>query len=281
MAWNPFRAIGNAIGRVFGRGESQPGPQERVEQQPPEPQERAERQTGPQERVEQRQPEPQEERGFLGRILDRVTGADRERQLEERQRQLEERERQLVERERQIEVREQAAPPVPTPALEQAAPPVPTPAPEQAAPPVPTPAPEQAAPPVPTPAPEQAAPAPERELPKFAADASDYLARDERAFGTDSELGRELDGAVADFIADRGGLDGLSVDAREWLQTPTISEPFSDYWQSGGFTADQVLAGMTNITNIQIKEGDDGEIHIEFDYDAEVDGYEVHGHASS
>jgi hypothetical protein len=193
-----------------------------------------------------------------------VTGADRhrdevaerERQLEERQRQIEERERQVEERQhqieerlRQIEEREQAV----------ASPAVPTPPPEQAIPP--------------------AAP-PERELPKFASDGPDYIAQDERAFGTDSEMNRELEGAVDDFIMDRGGLDGLSADAREWLQSPTISEPFSNYWQSGGFSADQVLAGMQNITNIQIKEGEDGEIHVEFDYDAEVDGYEVHGHAS-
>jgi hypothetical protein len=249
MAWNPFRAIGDAIGRVFGRGEQPASPEP-----PP-----AAPEPSPPAAVPER-------RGGLAALWDRVSGADRrqeeadrERQLEERLRQLEERERQLVERERQIEVREQAAPPAP--------------APEQAISPAP-PAPAQAAP-------LAQVPTPERELPKFAADASDYLARDERAFGVDSELGRELDGAVADFIADRGGLDGLSVDAREWLQTPTISEPFSNYWQSGGFSADQVLAGMQNITNIQIKEGDDGEVHIEFDYDADVDGYEVHGHASS
>ena len=203
MAWNPFRAIGDAIGRVFGRGEEPAAA--------PQP---------------ERQPEPQE-RGFLGRIWDRVTGGERERQLEERQ--------------RQIEEREQAISPAP---------------------------------------PAQAA-APERDLPKFAADEPGYQSRDERAFGTDSEIGRELEDKVADFIADRGGLDGLTTDAREWLQSPTISEPFSNYWQSGGFTADQVLAGMTNISNIQISEDDDGEMHVEFDYEADVDGYEVHGHAGS
>jgi hypothetical protein len=242
--WNPFKAIGDAIGRVFGREESAPTPQQ---ERQPEPQE---------ERQLERQPEPQE-RGFFGQIWDRVSGADRrrdeletrERQLEERQQQIETRERQLEERLQQIEAREQAIAPAPAP----------TPTPEQAIAP---------------------APAPERELPKFASDGPDYMARDERAFGTDSEIGRELEGAVDNFIMDRGGLDGLSADAREWLQSPTVSEPFSNYWHSGGFSADQVLAGMQNITNIKITEGEDGEIQVEFDYDAEVDGYEVHGHAS-
>jgi hypothetical protein len=167
---------------------------------------------------------------------------ERERQLAERERQIEERERQLEERQRQVEEREQAIPPAP-----------------------------------PAQAPE---PAPERDLPKFGGDA-DYLGRDERAFGADSEIERELQAVVDDFIMDRGGLDGLAVDASDWLQNPTISQPFGDYWTSGGFTADQVLAGMTNISNIQISEGDDGDIHIEFDYDSEVEGYEVSGHASS
>jgi hypothetical protein len=249
--WNPFKAIGDAIGnaveRVFGRDESAPTSQ-------------PERQPEPEIQLE-RQPEPQE-RGFFGQIWDRVSGADRrrdeletrERQLEERQQQIEVRERQLEERQQQIEAREQAIPPTA---------PVPAPTPEQAIPPA------------------GPASAPERELPKFASDTPDYLARDERAFGTDSDIGRELEGTVAEFIMDRGGLQGLSADAREWLQNPTVSGPFSEYWHSGGFSADQVLAGMTNISNIRIEEGDDGEIHIEFDYDAEVDGYEVSGHASS
>jgi hypothetical protein len=215
MAWNPFRAIGDAVGRMFGHGEQPAAPQP------------------------ERAPEPQE-RGFIERIIDRVTGADRRREEAERERQVSDLQRQVSDLQRQIEERERVGP----------------------------------APPV-------QAPGPERELPKFAADVADFLARDERAFGTDSEIERELEGAVADFVMDRGGLDGLSVDASEWLRVPTVSEPFAAYWQSGGFTADQVLAGMTNISNIQITEGDDGDIHIEFDYDADVDGYEVHGHASS
>jgi hypothetical protein len=240
MPWNPFRAIGNAIGRVFGGGEQAPAPaQEPVPAPAPEP--------APQAIAPER-------RGGLAGFWDRLTGAERrreeaaerERQVEARLRQVEERERQLEERQRQIEERERAISPA---------------------------APEQALP---------SGPPPERELPKFAAgDVGDYLARDERAFGTDSEIERSLQGVVDDFIADRGGLDGLSAEALEWLQTPTISEPFSDYWQSGGFTADQVLAGMVNISNIEIVEGEDGDIHIEFDYEADVEGYEIHGHASS
>jgi hypothetical protein len=38
---------------------------------------------------------------------------------------------------------------------------------------------------------------------------------------------------------------------------------------------------MKDIRNIQISEGDDGDIHIEFDYDSEIDEYEIHGHASN
>jgi hypothetical protein len=232
MAWNPFRAIGDAIGRVFGRGESTPVPQSEAPQ---------------------RQPEAQE-RGWIDRIVDRVTGADRrqeeadrgrqveerERELAERLRQIEERERQVEDRQRQVEERERASAPPPI---------------------------------APPPA------APERDLPKFGGD-TDYRARDERAFGTDSGIEQGLQEAVDDFIADRGGLDGLSVDAREWLDYPTVSQPFGEYWSSGGFTADQVLGGMTSITNIQITENEDGGIDVEFDYEAEVDGYEVRGHAS-
>lgn len=238
MAWNPFKAIGNAVGRIFGRGEATPTSQP---EQPPAPE-------------PQRQPEQspvQERRGGLAGFWDKITGAERrqeeaerERQLEERERQLEERQRQIEEREQQIEVREQAVSPTPSPPPQEAA--------------------------------------PERELPKFAGGGvSDHLEQDERAFGADSEIVRAIEEAVADFIADRGGLEGLSVDAQEWLQSPTVSAPFGDYWQSGGFTADQVLDGMTNIRNIEISEGEDGEIHVEFDYDADVDGYEVHGHAST
>ncbi|GCE03517.1 hypothetical protein [Dictyobacter aurantiacus] len=126
---------------------------------------------------------------------------------------------------------------------------------------------------------------PEPELPKFGTGPSDYLDRDERAFGADSEIVSSLEEAVADFISDRGGLDGLSVDATEWLESPTISAVFDQYWVSGGFTADQVVEGVVSINNIKITEDEDGSIHIEFDYESEVDGedgdYVVQGHAST
>jgi hypothetical protein len=79
MAWNPLRAIGDAIGRVFGRGETTPAPA----------------------------PSPQE-RGLFERIRDRVTGAAWRREEAERGHWLEERQREIEERERQLEERELA-----------------------------------------------------------------------------------------------------------------------------------------------------------------------------
>jgi hypothetical protein len=110
---------------------------------------------------------------------------------------------------------------------------------------------------------------------------SSFIERDEKMFGADNQISRDLDQAVADFIADRGGLDGLNSTSTDWLESPTISSIFSEYWTSGGFSAEQVLAGMQHIYNIVIHELDDGFVEIEFDYDAEVDGYEVSGHASN
>lgn len=208
MPWNPFRAIGDAIGRVFSRGEQTPAPA-------PAPAPSA----------------APERKGGLAGLWDRVTGGERRSQRQS-------------ERQPKSETRERQAPSVQAPSA-------------------------------------SAPSAQERELPKFSTTyTADYQSRDERAFGADNDIAREFQSAVDDFIADRGGLAGLNVDTREWLQHPTISEPFSNYWQSGGFTADQVLAGMTTISNIRIVEGEDGDIDVEFDYEAEVDGYEVHGHAS-
>lgn len=230
--------------------------------------------------VPQPEPEREERRGIFARLRDRVTGADRRREEAERQererqaeqqrqerevaraREIEARERAIVERELQVQERERQVRDRERHVQEQE---------RQVQKPEPQ-----------VQKPERTiSPAPAPELPKFAyGDMFDYIERDERAFGVDSELVRSLEDAVADFIADRGGLDGLNMIAREWLESPTISEAFSDYWQSGGFTADQVLGGMSSISNIQIVEGEDGDIHVEFDYDAEVDGYEVSGHAS-
>jgi hypothetical protein len=235
MAFNPFRAIGNAIRGVFGgRGGGEAAP-------PPAPSAPSVPAAGPGV-VPGR-------RGGLAGLWDRFTGADRRRELEGRERQVAERERQVAERERDVQ-----PPQVPeAPEVDGSVQP-------------------------------PQAPGPDRDLPKFVGGGGgdlDYWERDERAFGIDSDIERRLQEAVDDFISNRGGLDGLVVDAREWLMNPTVSEPFSDYWHSGGFTADQVLAGMQNISNIQIVEGDDGEIHIEFDYDSEVNGYPVSGHASA
>lgn len=123
------------------------------------------------------------------------------------------------------------------------------------------------------------APAPAREptLPKF----EGGVARDERTLGPDSPVSREMDQVVADFISDHGGLAGFDADTRAWLEAPTISGPFSEYWVSGGFSADKVLEGMTSISNIQIRDNGDGTIGVSFDYEAEVDGYEIAGHAGS
>ncbi|GCE03507.1 hypothetical protein [Dictyobacter aurantiacus] len=109
----------------------------------------------------------------------------------------------------------------------------------------------------------------------------DDLDRNERAFGADSDMVQALDAAVDDCIMERSGLDGLSTDARLWLEHPTMNGPFSEYWQSGRFPADQVLNGMTHISNITITDGEDGAIDIEFDYESDVDGYEVSGHVSA
>jgi hypothetical protein len=260
MAWNPFRAIGNAIRGVFGGrgGEATPEPAAPTPEVVP-------------------SPEPSvpavvpERRGGLAGLWDRVTGGDRRRELEERERQLQERERHVEERERHVEERERAVSPPQAEAPEVSAPGQPSQGPE---------APDVAGPVQPPQAPE-----PEHDMPKFVGGdgggGPDYLGQDEQFFGVDSDIERGLQEAVDNFIMDRGGLDGLTVDAREWLEGPTISEPFGEYWHSGGFTAEQVLEGMTNIRNIEITEGDDGEIHIEFDYDSEVEGYEVSGHASA
>jgi hypothetical protein len=269
MAWNPFRAIGNAIRGVFGGGGGEAAPPA------PAPAPTPEVAPAPAPSAPAVVPE---RRGGLAGLWDRVTGADRrreeaaerERQLEERERQVQDRERQVEDRERHIEERERAvAPPQPE-------------APEGAGPGQAPQLPEGAAPGQ-APQPE----APEHDMPKFVGGDGggglDYREQDERAFGIDSDIERDLQEAVDNFIADRGGLDGLGSDAREWLLSPSISEVFSQYWHSAGFTAEQVIAGMKDISNIEITEGDDGEIHIEFDYESEVYGetttYEVNGHA--
>jgi hypothetical protein len=212
--WNPLKAVGNAIGRVFGRGEETVTPVERVHEEPtvttPIP------------------PELQEtrEKGFFGRLWGRITGAEREAPTEQRE-----------------EPVEEAGPVIPQPELEKQS-------------------------------------EPEPELPMFRGDSSsDFTERDEVAFGEDNDIIRALEEKVDDFIMDRGGLDGLSVDAREWLESPTISSIFTEYWQSGGFSGEQVMNGMTTISEIKISEREDGTIEIEFDYEADVDGYEVAGHA--
>jgi hypothetical protein len=57
---------------------------------------------------------------------------------------------------------------------------------------------------------------------------SSYIQQDERAFGVDSQIERDLNQTVSDFTAERGGLDGLNTDSTDWLGSPTISSVFSE-----------------------------------------------------
>jgi hypothetical protein len=105
-------------------------------------------------------------------------------------------------------------------------------------------------------------------------------ARDESVLGADSDQERNLLETIKEFEADIG-TGGLSKDAKEFIDHPSLAAIFDKYAGSSGFTPEQWIGGMKTIPNIRISRIGDG-IDIIFDANFEIDGYKLgnrHVHA--
>jgi Predicted membrane protein len=100
--------------------------------------------------------------------------------------------------------------------------------------------------------------------------------RDERVLGTDSDQERALNQGVKDFEANVG-MNGLSADARSFIDHPSFSAAFDKYSAGSGWSSDQWFNGMSNARNFNIKDLDNGRIEVTFDADFYIDGYDVGG----
>lgn len=88
---------------------------------------------------------------------------------------------------------------------------------------------------------------------------------------------------VQEFASTYEGAElDLTDKAIAFLDDPSYYGVMSEYWNSGGFTDEQITSFLTDIQNFAMWFDDDG-LHIEFDYDWESDdgGYSGSGHASA
>ena len=100
---------------------------------------------------------------------------------------------------------------------------------------------------------------------------------DQGVIDRDNDIAKQLRDEIRDSKEEHGGTGGLTREARDYLNNPSYTAVFDQYWRSASIEQDVALKGLKEVTDFRVVYNDDGSIDVYFDYEWESDDGEYHG----